>query len=288
MISFTGDYNSILKELNDYEFEIYNANKDLTKNSSNQNSDTFNNKIIGITDISYNKLKNNPILILKCLGYASMLNLYLDNKTDIAIRKYSFLLNNVSAKNIKKEFIRLLCGSNAENILRLYSDIIEIFIPEIRNMYGFDQHTPYHIYDVWEHTLHAVGISENTPLIRTAIFFHDIAKPDCFTMDEKGIGHFKGHALLGAEKAKKILKRMSFSSEEINDITIIIANHRYTSFKSDTDIKRIMNTVGHKRFFSLIKVMRADDYSKGTNKNNQSLNFAEQRATEIISNNEFY
>ena len=31
------------------------------------------------------------------------------------------------------------------------------------------------------------------------MLFHDIGKPRCFTVDEKGIGHFKGHEEISAE-----------------------------------------------------------------------------------------
>ena len=34
------------------------------------------------------------------------------------------------------------------------------------------------------------------------MLFHDIGKPRCFTVDEKGIGHFKGHEEISAEMAK--------------------------------------------------------------------------------------
>lgn len=247
------------------------------------------NKIIRTVGNAYDRFQEDALRIMRCLRFASTLGFDIESETSEAAHKCAFLLKNISVERIKEEFIKILCGNYCEKILRNYCDIIEVFIPEIRDMYGFDQHTPYHKFDVWEHTLHAVSSSENSPLIRTVMFFHDIAKPDCFTLDKNGVGHFKNHALLGAEKTKKILKRMRFSSKEINEIIKIIANHRYT-FKCKTDVKRMLNKIGEESFFNLIKAKRADDNSKGIiDKNTQSnLNFAENIAQRIIEDNECY
>ena len=156
-------------------------------------------------------------------------------------------------------------------------------------MYGFLQHTPFHKYDVWEHTLNAVGNISDEPVLRMTMLLHDIAKPDCLTIDKKGVGHFKGHAPLGAVKAKKILERLRFSNKEIKLITTLIENHRDT-YKCDSDVKRMMGRVGEDTFRLLLKVKRADDGAKGVyfEKDKLRLDFAEKRLDEIINNNECY
>ena len=57
-------------------------------------------------------------------------------------------------------------------------------------MVGFDQHNPHHVYDVYEHTLHALEATPPEPVLRMAVLFHDSGKPASFTLDEKGVGHF--------------------------------------------------------------------------------------------------
>ena len=80
----------------------------------------------------------------------------------------------------------------------LHSRLMIFRMPEIKDMKGFQQHNFHHIYDVLTHT--AVVIESTPPLLhlRLAALFHDIAKPRCFTSDEKG-GHFYGHEKLGEE-----------------------------------------------------------------------------------------
>ncbi len=247
------------------------------------------NKIIRTVGNADNRFNEDALRIMRCLRFASTLGFDIENETSEAVHRCAYLLKNISMERIKDEFVKLLCGKNSEIILKNYRDVIEIFIPEIRNMYGFDQRTPYHKYDVWEHTIHAVGVAEKSPIICTTMFFHDIAKPNCFTLDENGVGHFKNHAFLGAEIANKILKRIKFSSNEINKITKLIANHRY-SFKCKADIKRMMNKIGTENFFDLIKVKKADDNSKGIeDKVSQNrLDMSEKIAKSIIENGECY
>ncbi|MGN0614522.1 MAG: CCA tRNA nucleotidyltransferase [Porcipelethomonas sp.] len=225
--------------------------------------------------------------IMRCLRFASQLGFDIDEETSCQLYSCAELLKNISSERIRDEFLKLLCGKNAEQILRKHSGIIEIFIPEIKKMYGFDQHTPYHKFDVWEHTLRAIGNSEADPIIRMTMLLHDIAKPDCMTTDENGTGHFKAHAKLGAEKAAVILRRLKFGSSEIKKITSIIAAHR-NSYKNRADVKRMIDRIGEENFFILLKVKRADDRSKGWQdiESEARLEHAEKAAVEIIRNKE--
>lgn len=63
-------------------------------------------------------------------------------------------------------------------------------------MVGFDQRNPHHCYDVWEHTLHALDAIRPEPLLRWAMLFHDMGKPECFALDRRGVGHFMGHGVV--------------------------------------------------------------------------------------------
>lgn len=249
----------------------------------------LHNKIIRTVGEPDKRFSEDALRILRALRFASKLDFSMDEKTNDAIHRYAGLLRNISAERIREEFVKILTGNNAEKILREYCDVIEIFIPEIKKLYGFEQHSPYHKYDVWEHTIHAVGAAVNEKNIRTAMFFHDIAKPDCFTMDENGRGHFKGHAVKSAETACKILKRMRFSKKDINDITCIICHHS-DELNSKAEIKRLINKIGVKNFFDLINVQRADSMSKQEFccERLKKSDFQESTARQIIENNECY
>lgn len=235
------------------------------------------------------RFKEDSLRIMRALRFASQLDFEIDFETSKQIHKLAYLLKNISVERIRDEFLKLICGKRGADVIREYADVIEIFIPEITPMYGFLQHTPYHKFDVWEHTLHAVDNVPQNSILKMTMLLHDIAKPDCFTLDKNGQGHFKGHAALGAAKAEKILKRLKFSASEIKEIVKLIENHR-DSYKCDADVKRMMNKIGAESFERLLSVKFADDNAKGyyDSNDNERITFAKKRMMEIIDKNECY
>ena len=81
-------------------------------------------------------------------------------------------------------------------------------MPELEICIGFDQHNPYHEKDVFNHTLDVIDNMENDLILRLAALFHDIGKPETFSLDKNGIGHFYGHNVKSAEITEKIMKRL--------------------------------------------------------------------------------
>ena len=257
--------------------------------SSGELTDNFNgrsdlkNKIIRTVGDPAKRFTEDALRILRALRFASQLGFHIENNTSEMIHQYAYLIKNISAERIREEFVKILLGNSAEKILREYCDVIEVFIPEIKKSYGFKQ------YDVWEHTIHAVGASVPEKNVRTAMFFHDIAKPDCFKLDKNGRGHFKGHAVKSAEMTYDILKRLRFSSKDIKDIICVIYHHS-DELDNKPEIKLLMNKIGIKNFINLLNVQRADSMSKQEfcRERLKKSNWQEKTAKEIIQNKECY
>lgn len=235
------------------------------------------------------RFREDALRIMRALRFASQIEFEIESETSKRIHEFAYLLKNISIERIRDEFLKLICGRSGVKIIREYSDVIEIFIPEIASMYGFLQHTPYHKFDVWEHTLHAVDNAPENSILKITMLLHDIAKPDCMTIDENGQGHFKGHASLGAIKAEKILKRLKFSASDTKEIVKLIENHR-NSYKCDADVKCMMNKIGAESFERLLSVKFADDNAKGyyDGNDNGRIAFAKKRMEEIIHKKECY
>ena len=116
--------------------------------------------------------------------------------------------NTVGKLNLKK--------AQKEKILRI--------IPELKAEVGFDQKNPWHIYDVWEHTLVALEKTPQDLEIRLAMLLHDIGKPYSYQVDGE-LRHFKGHPEKSEEIARPILERLGYSAEEQNTIAFLIKYH---------------------------------------------------------------
>ena len=126
-------------------------------------------------------------------------------------------------------------------------------IPEVLKLKGFDQQTPYHDKDVLDHTMAVLDEIKPKLNLRMAALLHDIMKPDCFTVDENGRGHFYGHHIKSAEVSEKILQRLGYEDEFILDVKTLI---RYHYIK---DIANVIKENGIKRFVEAVGVNRLDD-----------------------------
>lgn len=178
----------------------------------------------------------NPLQILILLKVVSIQDLEIDGDISEAMFEYKMGLMTVDGAEIGQIFSELIVGSQAVTILNIYRDIFAVFIPEIECTFCFLQNTPYHQYDVWEHTLKAVENIDanitNYVVLRLVAFFHDIGKPCVYTEDENGIGHFYKHALVSRDITRVVMNRLGFEEEVINHVCLLVENHdRYLSVK---------------------------------------------------------
>ena len=167
-------------------------------------------------------------------------------------------------KNILNEI--LLSDKPSEGIYRLIeTGEISRIIPELTALKGFDQQTPYHDKDVLDHTMAVLDAIEPRLTLRMAALLHDISKPECFTVDEKGIGHFYGHHIKSAQQAEKILRRLGYDDEFIEEVRILIRYHyikEVTSSIKEKGIKKFIDSVGEEHLDDMFELMRADVMGK--------------------------
>lgn len=108
------------------------------------------------------------------------------------------------------------------SILENMDDLFNL-IPELKDMVNFEHKHPYHILDVWHHTLIALSLSPNDFEIRLTLLFHDIGKPHCFTEGE--VRHFKGHEKVSSKMCESILKRLGYEENFIKKISYLVLMH---------------------------------------------------------------
>lgn len=96
-------------------------------------------------------------------------------------------------------------------------------IPEIKYMIGFEHRNPQHHLDVWDHTLFALSLSDKDFEIRLCLLLHDIGKRFAYTDGE--IRHFDGHPKVSAEISEKILRRLGFDENFIQEVCYLVRNH---------------------------------------------------------------
>lgn len=222
----------------------------------------------GVADIRTNTLRcvgdpverfrEDGLRVLRALRFASVFGMDIEPVTEQAAREHAELLKTVAAERIQAELTKLLCGRDVERVLIEYGDIIAVVLPEIKPMFGFLQHNPHHDKDVWLHTVKVVGASPAQPVLRWTALLHDIGKPNCFTRDLDGIGHFYGHAAKSVDIANGIFKRLRFERASHMRILQLIKYHDMPIADDEKVLKRLLNRFGEQASLQLVAVHCAD------------------------------
>ena len=220
------------------------------------------NRIIRCVGEPDKRFTEDALRIIRAVRFACALGFTVEEKTAESILRNKALLSNIAIERIRDEFTKLIMSDQVFDILEEFHAVIEEFIPEYADLYTCEQNTPYHCYGAFEHTLKALESSEKDTAIRLCMFFHDIAKPLCRKTDEYGVDHFKGHALLGAEMAENILKRMRYSKAVTSKVCKLISLHSEPCPKTKQQAKLFLSLHGEETYEDFIKVRRADMLAK--------------------------
>ena len=206
------------------------------------------------------RFSEDALRILRALRFSSALGFDIEEKTKEAIlSRKKDIEERVSKERIQKELEGILLGEHAEKVLREYSDVIGIAIPEIIPMVGFDQKTPYHIYDVWEHTIRVVGGMPKDSVSRLAALFHDIGKPSSFLQGEDGVGHFYGHPEVSYAMADSIMRRLKFDNATREEVIALVRWHDLRPELTDKAVRRVITKVSPELFDKWIAIKKADN-----------------------------
>ena len=226
--------------------DLYNGKKDIER------------KIIRCVGEPEKRFTEDALRIMRALRFSSVLSFSIEEETEKAMFKCRDLLLNISKERIFIELSKMLCGENIREVLSKYSDILSVVIPEIKEMKGFQQHNFHHIYDVLNHTAVVVENAPALPHLRFAALFHDCGKPDCFSLDENGVGHFYSHASISARKADEALQRLRCDNKTRERVVRLIKLHDAPIEESEIVIKKKLSKYGEDLFFDLIALKRAD------------------------------
>lgn len=225
-------------------------------------------RCVGNPDFRFNE---DALRIIRALRFASVYDFVIENEISKSICKNAGLLKNIAVERISVEFNKLLCGNGAEEILNNYRDVIAVFIPEIKPMFDYSQHTKHHNRDLWRHTTYSVKSIDKMPLLRMSMLLHDIGKPKACKRDEDGTCHFKGHPKYSAEMAEIILRRLKYPTDFIETCITLIKYHDVRFNGSKRQLRHVMSAIGDKNVELLLKIQRADIMSQSEYKHKEKL-----------------
>jgi len=226
----------------------------------------IDNKVIRAVGNADLRFKEDALRIMRALRFSATLCFDIEESTKKAIFDNMYLLDNIAKERIFTELKKLLAGDNALQVLDAYKEVIGVVIPELKPAFDCVQNNPWHIYNVYDHIIHAVDAAPKDEIIRLTMLLHDIGKPSVKTTDEKGIDHFKFHAPVGADIAKKVLKRFKVSNEVYDKVITLIRYHQGVENVDDIRVKRWLAKIGSDYTKALFKVRISDLYAHNPDK----------------------
>ena len=229
--------------------------------------DDLESKTIRAVGDPQERFGEDALRIMRAVRFAAQLGFEIEPQTRDAMYDCAHLLTDISKERIYSEFKKLVTAPYAGQVIMEYTLILGSVIPHLNRMKGFLQHNSYHKYDVLEHCVRCMENirtnEENLVYMKIAGLLHDVGKPDTFTMDEKGIGHFYGHPAVSAEHAEEILRELKADSFTIERVALLTKYHDLLFRKDPKLLKKWLRKFGPEVLFELLEIKRADNLATG-------------------------
>jgi len=178
------------------------------------------------------RFAEDKLRMLRAVRFAARFGYEIEAETFRAIRRHAKEIQQVSAERVREELTKMLTEGAARAACELLDTcwLLPVVLPEISALHGVEQPPQYHPEgDVWIHTMMMLeGLpAACSPTLAWGVLLHDIGKPATFR-SEKETGdriRFDGHVEVGMAIARKLLGKLRFSNEELEQILALIENH---------------------------------------------------------------
>jgi len=175
------------------------------------------------------RFREDPLRMLRAARFASTLGFTIEDNTFKRMKDASPAILKVSKERWMQELDKLLIGDNAEAALNILAEsrLLNYMIPELAIQVGYDQMTPYHDFELWEHTVRTVIACPKDLNLRWAALLHDVGKPYVAKIKDNNPAQktYVGHELVGAEIVEKIGRYLKWSKDRLDTVSDIVGNH---------------------------------------------------------------
>ncbi len=217
------------------------------------------------------RFEEDALRVLRAVRFSAQLGFSIENETLGALKRHAENLKKISAERICSELVKLLVSPHPEAFRLLYeTGVTKVIMPEFDPLMETPQNTPFHRYNVGEHTLAALMAVEADRILRLTMLFHDFGKPAVRFTDSFGRDHFNGHAKVSAEQAAVIMKRLKLDNDTIGKVTRLVTWHDLRPAPQPREVRRAVHTVGEDLFIDYLKVQWADTCGKSRYKQEEA------------------
>ncbi|MFI5734565.1 CCA tRNA nucleotidyltransferase [Kribbella sp. NPDC051587] len=218
------------------------------------------NKVIRTPGSPEDSFSDDPLRMMRAARFAAQLAFTPDPAVVAAMTAMADRITIVSAERVRDELIKLICADHPRIGLDLLvaTGLADHVLPELPALkLERDEHHSHK--DVYQHSLtvldQAIDLEPRLPyeapdfVSRFAALIHDIGKPKTRRFEDGGKVTFHHHDVVGAKLAKKRMKALRFSNEQIDQVSKLIELHlRFHGYGdgewTDSAVRRYVRDAG--------------------------------------------
>jgi tRNA nucleotidyltransferase (CCA-adding enzyme) len=218
------------------------------------------------------RFSEDALRLMRAVRFSAELDFEIEMNTRRAIVTLAGGLEAIAKERVRDELVKMFMTPNAAKgiILLEELDLLRYVLPELCDGIGVGQNK-HHIYTVFEHNVRALDYTarEGYSLpVRMAALLHDVGKPKVKAGDGPD-STFYQHEYVGAKMAVRMLDRLRFSREFIEQVSHLVRMHMFyydTGVISPAGVRRFVVRVGPENIDDLLKVREADRIGSGVKK----------------------
>ena len=217
-------------------------------------------KVIRTPGSPEDSFSDDPLRMMRAARFAAQLGFTPDPAVVAAMTAMAERITIVSAERVRDELIKLVCADHPRIGLDLLvsTGLADHVLPELPALrLERDEHHRHK--DVYEHSLTVLeqaieleprlGGTEPDFISRFAALIHDIGKPKTRKFEAGGKVTFHHHDVVGAKLAKKRMKALRFSNEQIDQVGTLVELHlRFHGYGTgewtDSAVRRYVRDAG--------------------------------------------
>lgn len=225
-------------KLFDYLIDPFDGKKDLK------------NKKIRFVDTPSQRIKEDPVRILRACRFLAKIDGRFDEKSFYALREYAHLLFNEPFERIYQEIMKTMDYFKASKFFIALRNIgiLKNIFPQLHQTVGLDG-GKYHDENVFDHSMMTGdNIIHGDPILKLAGYLHDYGKPLAYLLNCDG--SFTGHDKIGKKYLEDDLKRLKFPNhiiKFISDCTMFHMSPVRTITEKKRNLRRFLNKIEKKK-----------------------------------------
>ena len=223
----------------------------------------------------YRRFEEDALRVLRAVRFACRLGFEVETRTQAALVACAPELDGIARERVGQEMDGIVSSGRMAWALRNEFEVVARAVPALMPMHGLDQRSPYHAYDLLEHTarvcagVEAFAGGAPTQSLRWAALLHDVGKPVCASVDERGRGHFRDHQRVGATICRETLLDLALPHEVAGRAAALVRYHDRHLSASPAGVRRLLRRLDQARpgeapalAYQLLDLQRADAVAK--------------------------